>query len=195
MAIAALPPEVLDAVLRATALSAPQAARLLPCVCRAFRASVARIAASAAPFATLLAVSCSESRALLLLRLRLLPPSDAGAPAAARGAELLARYDVADLGVAEAGLAQRSADPDGAAWPTYLARLGPRGAEAAHTPLLLSEYARSGLVRARERAAQRLATPQALTRPRVARRCCCAPRSRPTAPRSWRATASSRTRG
>ena len=138
-----LPPEVLDAVLRATQLSAPRAARLLPCVCRAFRASAARIAASHAPFATLVAVSCSEARALLLLRLRLLPPSATDdADAETLPAELLARYDVAHLGSEEENAQRRNAD---VAWPTYVARAGPRGAK--DTPLLLSEYARSGLVR------------------------------------------------
>ena len=151
----ALPPEVLDAVLRATQLSAPQAARLLPFICRAFRASAARIAASQSPFATHLAVSCSEARALLLLRLRLLPPVAAAeaaaetAAAAALSAELLARYDVADLGSGDAEQAEdaQSDHPEDRAWPTYVARLGPRGVEDAHTQLLLSEYARAGLVR------------------------------------------------
>lgn len=151
----ALPPEVLDAVLRATQLSAPQAARLLPRVCRAFRASAARIAASQSPFATHLAVSCSEARAVLLLRLRLLPPlpavdAAAEAAAAALSAELLARYDVADLGAGADGAP--SDHPADRAWPTYVARLGPRGAEDAHTQLLLSEYARSGLVRSQHAA-------------------------------------------
>ena len=151
----ALPPDVLDAVLRATQLSAPQAARLLPRVCRAFRASAARIAASQSPFATHLAVSCSEARAVLLLRLRLLPPlpaADAAAEAAAAAlsAELLARYDVADLGAGADGAPRDH--PAARAWPPYVARLGPRGAEDAHTQLLLSEYARSGLVRSQRAA-------------------------------------------
>ena len=150
-----LPPELLDRVLRATGLSAAQAARVFPYVCRAFRASSARVAASAAPLATVLALACGDARAVLLLRLRLLPPTDTPPAEAPRAVtlppeELLARYDVPGL---------RTDLPAGRAWTTYVARYGARGGEV--TPLLVCEYMRGGLVRA---SLQRHAKSRGLTR-------------------------------
>ena len=145
--VESLPPELLDRVLRATGLSAAQAARLLPRVCRAWRASASRVAVSSAPFATPVALACGEARAVLLLRIRLLPAEAPPAEAVTLAAEdLLARYDVPNLDepVVEEGTR---------AWTTYIARCGARGGNAA--TLMVCEYARAGLVRAPQ-AARRL---------------------------------------
>ena len=137
-----LPPELLDRILRATGLSAAQTARVLPLVCRALRASAARVAASAAPFATPVALACGDARAVLLLRILLLPPVDVPPAEPPRHVTLppealLARYDVPGVGHPTA--------EGGRAWTTYLARYGARGRD--DTPLLVCEYMRGGLVR------------------------------------------------
>ena len=147
----ALPPELLDRVLRATGLTAAAAHRTLPGVCSAWRAALARLAASEEPLAAPLAVACGAARALLLLDVA--APDGVGASPVCRTPRLLARFDIPlSRGVDDAG-------GDGYAWPTYVARAGPAADDGA-TPLLLCEYARAGLVRLRalrQRTAPRVA--------------------------------------
>ena len=144
-----LPAEVFEAnVLRAARMTAAEAARTLPLVCRGWRAAWAALAAAdpALPlFLHPLAVVCGEEPARLLV----LDVAACNSAARVCEAPLLARYDVPLL---------RGPDPNHTGfadrpWPTYVARAGPP-ASARATHVMLSEYRRQGVVRAvRERRA------------------------------------------
>ncbi len=113
--------ELLERILRLAYSSEGHACRAAPLVCRAWRAACVRVAQSAHPWPTPLAVVCSQTASLLVL--------DVARRSAVEPA-LLATHSFLQGG---------DTDEDGP-WPTYVCRLTPLGQQ--HPQLAVSEYKR-----------------------------------------------------